>query len=97
MPYVHDDATHVYHLYVIRTTKRDALQKYLNDNGAGTLIHYPIPPHLQKAYKNLGFQRGSFPVAEEIAETCLSLPLWPGMSEKEVLRVSTLIRNFYNG
>jgi dTDP-4-amino-4,6-dideoxygalactose transaminase len=87
-------ATHVYHLYVIRTDKRDVLQKYLHDNGIGTLIHYPIPPHLQEAYRALGYKKGDFPIAEEIAETALSLPLWPGMSKEEVIEVSNYIKIF---
>lgn len=53
----------------------------LADNGIGTLIHYPIPPHLQKAYQHLGFKKDDFPIAEEIADTCLSLPIWPGMQQ----------------
>lgn len=88
-------ATHVYHLYVIRTKERDALQKYLTDNGIGTLAHYPIPIHLQEAYSNLGYKKGDLPLAEEIAETCLSLPLWPGISKEEIYRVCELIKKFY--
>lgn len=88
------NATHVYHLYMIRTTKRDALQKHLSDHEIGTLIHYPIPPHLQEAYKHLGYKKGDFPIAEEIAETCLSLPLWPGMTKEHVKYVSNKINLF---
>jgi len=94
LPKIAKGATHVYHLYVIRTNKRDELQKYLNDNGLGTLIHYPIPPHLQEAYKELGCKKGDFPIAEEIAKTALSLPIWPGMTHAEVLLVSETISNF---
>lgn len=89
-------ATHVYHLYVIRTAQRDRLQKHLTDNGIGTLIHYPIPPHLQGAYAFLNLGKGRFPIAEEIANTCLSLPMWPGMTKEQVIEVSKQIRNFYN-
>lgn len=96
LPKVADGATHVYHLYVIRTQKRYELQKYLNDNGVGTLIHYPIPPHLQESYQELGYKIGDFPIAEEIAETALSLPLWPGMKKEHVVRVSNAISNFIN-
>lgn len=85
LPKVANGATHVYHLYVIRTGQRDALQRHLAANSIGTLIHYPIPPHLQEAYAYLRHKKGDFPVAEEIADTCLSLPLWPGM-EKELVR-----------
>jgi dTDP-4-amino-4,6-dideoxygalactose transaminase len=66
----------------------------LHDNGIGTLIHYPIPPHLQEAYRALGYKKGDFPIAEEIAETAVSLPLWPGMSKEEVIEVSNYIKIF---
>jgi len=94
LPKIHVNATHVYHLYVIRTTNRDALQHHLNENGVGTLIHYPIPPHLQDAYAELGHQKGAFPIAEELAATSLSLPLWPGMNKGQVMTVAQHIRNF---
>jgi dTDP-4-amino-4,6-dideoxygalactose transaminase len=83
-------------LYVIRTTKRDALQQYLHQAGIGSLIHYPVPPHLQEAYQFLNFKKGDFPIAEEIADTCLSLPMWPGMSEEDVKEVAVAIRGFYS-
>ena len=95
LPVVAENATHTYHLYVVRTGKRDALMNYLSEHEIGTLIHYPIPPHLQKAYANLGFSKGDFPIAEEIADTCLSLPIWPGMNETEVAFVATSIKQFF--
>jgi dTDP-4-amino-4,6-dideoxygalactose transaminase len=95
LPFLHADASHVYHLYVIRTKLRDALQAHLQRKGIGTLIHYPIPPHLQKAYEGLNFPQGSFPVAEEIANTCLSLPLWPGMKEENISKVCEEIKAFF--
>jgi dTDP-4-amino-4,6-dideoxygalactose transaminase len=95
LPTVAQHATHTYHLYVVRTTKRDALMQHLTENEIGTLIHYPIPPHLQQAYANLGFSKGDFPIAEEIADTCLSLPIWPGMNETEVAFVATSIKQFF--
>lgn len=97
LPYSHPLATHVYHLFVIRTSKRDELQRFLNEKGIGTLIHYPVPPHLQKAYQSLGHVKGDFPIAEKMAETCLSLPLYPGLTPQQVNEVSTVIRTFYNG
>jgi len=95
LPLVAPEATHVYHLFVIRTSKRDSLQTYLQQNGISTLIHYPIPVHLQGAYQSLGYKNGSFPLAEMIASTCLSLPIWPGMSNIEVEMVVQKIRSFY--
>ncbi len=95
LPKIANEATHVYHLYVIRTDKRDELQKHLQDNGVGTLIHYPVPPHLQDAYQALGYKKGHFPIAEKIAETSLSLPMWPGMSNEEVIEVSNHAKNFF--
>lgn len=96
LPYTNPDATHVYHLFVIRTKLRDELQKYLSQNEIGTLIHYPIPPHLQEAYKELGHKQGDFPLAEELANTCLSLPLWPGMTKNMVEQVSKKISSFFD-
>lgn len=90
-------ATHVYHLYVVRTKFRDELQKFLREKEIGTLIHYPVPPHLQRAYQHLGRKPGDFPIAEEIANTCLSLPLWPGMAEKQVDWITSIISEFYDG
>jgi dTDP-4-amino-4,6-dideoxygalactose transaminase len=95
IPYCHPEATHVYHLYVIRTDKRDALQQYLNDQGIGTLIHYPVTPHLQQAYQHLGYKKGDFPIAEKLADSMLSLPIWPGMSEDEVRIVADAIKAFF--
>lgn len=88
-------ATHVYHLYVIRAKNRDELQQYLANNGVGSLIHYPIPPHLQQAYKHLNFKIGDFPMAEEIASSCLSLPMYPGMTKEMVLIVAEHIAHFF--
>lgn len=95
LPTTASGAKHVYHLYVIRTDKRDALEKHLNNNGIGTGIHYPVPSHLQKAYVHLGYKKGDFPIAEELAETSLSLPLNPGMSNEEIEYVTKTIKGFY--
>lgn len=95
LPYTHPKATHVFHLFVIRTSKRDALQEHLNKNGIGTLIHYPVPPHLQKAYEHLGFKQGAFPITEMISESCLSLPIWPGMEKNHVDFIVNKIKQFY--
>jgi len=95
LPFVANKAAHVYHLYVVCTERREALQKFLQTKGIGTMIHYPVPPHLQEAYKELGHKKGDFPLAEKIATTCLSLPIWPGMKEEELLFVSESLREFY--
>lgn len=94
LPAVIPGATHVYHLYVVRSSRRDALQEHLRKKGIGSLIHYPVPPHLQEAYLGLGHKKGDFPIAEEIARTALSLPLWPGMTEEDVDRVASAIIDF---
>lgn len=95
LPVVAHGCTHVYHLYVIRTKRRDKLQTFLTAQGIGTLIHYPVPPHLQQAYGLLGHKKGDFPVAEELAVTCLSLPIWPGLSEAAVAQVASVIKSFF--
>jgi dTDP-4-amino-4,6-dideoxygalactose transaminase len=95
LPTIAENATHVYHLYVIRTERRDELLKYLNNEGIGTLIHYPIPPHLQQAYSHLGHKKGDFPIAEEIANTCLSLPMWPGIALNEVNYIASKINTYF--
>ena len=94
LPAVAKGATHVYHLYVVHTSHREALQRYLMAHGIGTMIHYPIPPHLQQAYRSLQLPAGSFPIAEELAATCLSLPMWPGMTESHVAAVAAAIRSY---
>jgi len=94
-PYLHTDSTHSYHLYVIRTKSRDKLQKHLSEKGIGTLIHYPIPPHLQYAYKFLEHKVGDFPIAEELSKSLLSLPIWPGMNDVEIKYVIDSISSFY--
>ena len=83
-PYVAGYAEHVWHIFAIRSQRRNELQKYLKDNGIGTVIHYPIPMHLQPAYSDLGFKEGDFPVAEKIANEVLSIPMWYGMKDEEI-------------
>lgn len=84
----------VSHLYVIRHPERDSLRAYLETNGVGTLIHYPVPIHTQEAYIDLGFREGSFPKAEKAAGEILSLPMFPQLEDNEVKRVSELINGF---
>lgn len=74
----------VYHIFPILSERRDELQTMLLENGVHTLIHYPIPMHLQEAYADLGFEKGSFPIAEAIADKELSLPLYPGITDEEI-------------
>lgn len=96
LPVVASHCTSVYHVYMIRTQERDALQKHLTARGVGTVIHYPIPPHLQKAYQEMGYKKGDFPLAEEIAQTCISLPMSPVMTRSEVEEVCEAIKSYYS-
>lgn len=89
------NATHVYHIFCIRTKKRNQLQKFLTENGVQTLIHYPVPPHLQKAYKELNFKKGDFPIAEELASTSLSIPMYPEMTIAQIEKVISTISRFF--
>ncbi|TXI33638.1 MAG: DegT/DnrJ/EryC1/StrS family aminotransferase [Niabella sp.] len=95
LPLTHPDSTHVYHIFNIRTKKRESLKKYLDQNRIGNLIHYPVPPHLQKAYAELGFKKGDFPIAEELASTSISLPIYPELSNDEQNFVILKIKEFY--
>lgn len=88
IPHVPDWAEPVWHLYVVQHPHRDALQKHLTDAGVGTLTHYPIPPHLQQAYASTGYAQGQFPIAEQIANQCLSLPIGPHLGVDAVERVA---------
>ena len=94
MPSVKDWDCHVFHLFIIRTKRRDELQTYLSLKGIQTLIHYPVPPHLQKAYSHLHYSVGDFPITEEIANTCLSLPIWPNMEKDDFQKISFVINTF---
>lgn len=88
-------ARHVYHLYVIQTEHRNDLRSYLRANNIYTLIHYPLPVHLQPAYSDLCSLDGSFPVAEKCAGKILSLPMFPEIMEEEINYISNLIRSFF--
>lgn len=92
LPVVLNEEGHVWHLFVIRTSKRDELQKYLNDNGIQTMIHYPIPPHKQQAYKEANTM--SFPITENIHSEVLSLPISPVMTDEETDTVIKAINKF---
>lgn len=95
LPYVPDWANPVWHLFVIRTGKRDALQKHLGAQGVGTQIHYPVPPHLSRAYASAGWKRGDFPLAEKFAGEVLSLPIGPHTTAAQVDHVCAGIRSFF--
>ena len=89
-----DYAKHVWHLFVVRTERRDDLEKHLKGSGIGTTIHYPIPIHRQKAYKELKLNKGNLPMAEKIANEVISLPMWYGMKDKEIQYIINQINNW---
>ena len=93
-PYVLPDCVPVGHIYGVRCADRDALEKHLNEKGIGTKKHYPIPMHLQKCYSDLKISRGSLPIAEEISNTELSIPMYYGMSNEEICYVIDAINEF---
>jgi len=96
LPYVPEWANSVWHLFVVRSKKRDELRKYLTSKGIETAIHYPIPIHLQEAYEDFGYRKGDFPITEKIANEILSLPLWVGL-EKEIMgKIIKSIKYFNN-
>jgi len=84
-----------WHLYVVRHPRRDELKKHLEANGVGCALHYPLPLHLQKCYANLGHKPGDFPIAEKAARECLSLPIYPELTDKQVQRVADVIKEFF--
>jgi dTDP-4-amino-4,6-dideoxygalactose transaminase len=87
----------VWHLYVVRTDRRAHLVDALAKEGIGSLIHYPIPPHLQEAYADLKQGKGAYPLAEILAETVLSLPMGPHLSMESVDRVAEVVRRTLTG
>lgn len=88
-----NDTSHVFHVYVVRSEKRDALQRYLHDNGVQTMIHYPLPPHKQKAYSE--WNQLNLPVSEQIHEEVLSLPISPVLREDEVEMIIKITNNYH--
>ena len=97
LPFVPASAEPVWHLFVIRTAHRDALQAHLTAQGVGTQIHYPIPPHLSNAYRPAGWKRGDFPLAEQLAGEVLSLPIGPHLTSEQIDHVCLAIRTFFAG
>ena len=96
-PAIREGAEHVYHQYVIRCEKRDALIAYLKEKGIDTIIHYPIPPHLSEAYAYLGVAKGALPVTEHYADTVLSIPMYNGLTKEEQERVIEALNSFPQG
>lgn len=92
LPVISPGSDPVWHLFVIRTPKRDALQAFLAERGITSLIHYPTPPHLQAAYAEMNLPKGSFPIAEQWAKQSLSLPMWPGVPCQTVI---TAVKAFF--
>jgi dTDP-4-amino-4,6-dideoxygalactose transaminase len=84
-----------YHLFVIRTAERDRLKEYLVRQGIGTGIHYPVPVHLSRAYKYLGYRKGDFPVSERLSREILSLPIYPELMDAEVHGIVKTIKKFF--
>lgn len=94
LPTVDRDCVPVWHIFGIRCKERDELEKHLNEKGIGTNKHYPIPIHLQECYKDLGFVKGDYPIAEEISATELSIPMYYGMTDEEIGYVVDAINEF---
>lgn len=94
LPTVEKDMIPVWHIFGVRCAERDALEKHLNDHGIGTNKHYPIPMHLQECYWDLGFVEGDLPIAEEISRTELSIPMYYGMTDEEILYVIDKVNEF---
>jgi len=88
-------AKHVYHLYVVQSGKRDALQAHLTAKGISTGLHYPVPLHLQEAYAGLGYKKGDFPVTEQVASHGLSLPMFPELTDEQIDYVADGIKEFF--
>jgi dTDP-4-amino-4,6-dideoxygalactose transaminase len=97
LPYVPEWAEPAYHLFVVRSGQRDALQQYLETQGIGTLIHYPVPPHLQQAYCEIGLAAGTLPISERIHQEVLSLPIGPHVTEAQVETVTRAVCEFCQG
>jgi dTDP-4-amino-4,6-dideoxygalactose transaminase len=93
-PYILEGSEPSWHLFVVRHKKRDELQKHLQQAGIGTLIHYPVPPHLASAYADMGKKTGDFPIAEELANTVISLPIGPHLSNENVETIIQELKNF---
>ena len=94
LPFVAPECVPVWHIYGIRCSERDSLEAYLNEKGIGTNKHYPIPIHLQECYSDLHISKGELPIAEEISATELSLPLYYGITDKEIQYVIDVLNSY---
>lgn len=94
IPFEKEDCKHAYHLYVIKTEKRDKLQEFLKQNGIKTGIHYPIPLHLQPALSHLNYNEGDFPITERLSKQILSLPMYPELTEEQMQYITLKIKEF---
>ena len=94
LPYVPSSVIPVWHVFIVSHPERDRLQEYLKEQGIGTLIHYPVPPHLSEAYRELGYRAGNFPITEKMADTFLSIPMGPHLSMDDADYVSEKIRDY---
>jgi dTDP-4-amino-4,6-dideoxygalactose transaminase len=88
-------AESAYHLYVVRHPRRDDLKKHLEANKVGCALHYPLPLHLQKCYASLGYKEGAFPITEKASRECLSLPIYPELTDAQIQRVVEVIKDFF--
>jgi dTDP-4-amino-4,6-dideoxygalactose transaminase len=94
LPSIRANATHVWHQFVVRCETRDDLMEYLDKKGIGTMIHYPVPPHLSEAYEYLGMHEGDLPITEHFAKTVMSLPMYIGLTYDEQTRVIEAINEY---
>ena len=96
LPVQADYAESVYHLYVVRHPRRTELKAHLDAQGVGCALHYPLPLHLQKCYDSLAYKKGDFPNAEKAASQCLSLPIYPELTDAQIERVAAVIKDFFS-
>jgi len=89
------DVQSAWHLYTVRSSRRDELKKFLDENGIGNAVHYPLPLHLQKAVAHLGHRAGDFPIAEQASREVLSLPMFPELTDAQIQRVAAVVKQFF--
>lgn len=97
LPGIDSEGTPVYHLYVLRTDKREELMAALKDNGIGTAIYYPVPLHLQRVFRDLGYKEGDFPVAEHACTQAMALPCFPELTREQQEEIVSVIKGVYRG